>query len=56
MLVMMVQIIIPVGEIDDRIIALILFVVLFLWNFKLHFGSVFKIINLEQEILGSSIG
>jgi hypothetical protein len=47
MLVMMVQIIIPVRKIDDRIIALILFVVLFLWNFRFQIGSVFRIINLE---------
>jgi hypothetical protein len=47
MLVMIVQIIIPVKEIDDRITAVMFFVVSFLWDFRFHFGSVFKIINLE---------
>ena len=31
---------------DDKISAIILLVILFLWDFKFHFGSVFKIINL----------
>jgi len=44
---MIVQVATPVREIDDKIIALMLLVGLFLWNFKFHFGSVFKIINLE---------
>jgi len=47
MLVMIVQIIIPVREMDDRITAVIFFVVSGLWDLKFHFGSVFKIINLE---------
>ena len=38
---------IPVKEIDDRIIALIFVVDLFLWSFKFHFGSVFKIMKIE---------
>jgi len=38
---------IPVREIDDKISAIMLLVVLFLWNFMFHFGSVFKIMNLE---------
>jgi len=42
---MIVQAAIPVGEIDDKISALMLLVGLLLWKF--HFGSVFKIINLE---------
>jgi hypothetical protein len=44
---MIVQAAIPVREIDDKISAQVLLVDLFLWNFKFHFGSVFKIINLE---------
>jgi hypothetical protein len=36
-----------VKESDDRIIALKFLVVPFLWNFVFHFGSVFKIKNLE---------
>jgi len=44
---MIVQIIIPVREMDDRITAVIFFVVSGLWDLKFHFGSVFKIINLE---------
>ena len=47
MLVMIVQTAIPVRETDDRISALMLLVDLFLWNFKFHFGYVFKIIKLE---------
>jgi len=47
MLVMIVQAAIPVKEINDRIIALMFFVDLFLWSFKFHFVSVFKIIKLE---------
>jgi hypothetical protein len=38
---------IPINETDDRIIALIFLVVLFLWDFVFHFGSVFEIMNLE---------
>jgi hypothetical protein len=38
---------IRVRETDDKISAIMLLVVLFLWNFMFHFGSVFKIINLE---------
>ena len=44
---MTVQITIPVREIDDKITAVMFFVVSVLWDFKFHFGSVFKIINLE---------
>jgi len=47
MVVMIVQAAIPVREIDDKINAAMLLVDLFLLNFKFHFGSVFKIINLE---------
>ena len=47
MLVMIVQAAIPVKEIDDRISALMFLVGLFLWNFKFHFGSAFKIIKPE---------
>jgi hypothetical protein len=47
MLVIIVQTAIPVREIGDKISALILLIGLFLWNFKFHFGSVFKIMNLE---------
>ena len=45
-----VQAAVSVTKIDDRINALKFLVDLFLWNFKLHFGSVFKIIKLEYEI------
>jgi len=44
---MIVRAAIRVTEIDDKISALMLLVGLFLWNFKFHFGSVFKIINIE---------
>ena len=44
---MTVQAAIPLRETDDKISALIRMVVLFLWNFLFHFGSVFEIINLE---------
>jgi len=44
---MIVQAVIPVREIEDRISALMFLVGLFLWSFKFHFGSVFKIIKLE---------
>jgi hypothetical protein len=47
MLVIIVQAAIPVRETDDRTIAHIVFVDLFLWRFKFHFGSVLKIMNLE---------
>jgi hypothetical protein len=46
MLMIIVQAAIPIKEIDDKINALNLLVVLFLWVFKFHFGSVFKIKNL----------
>ena len=46
MLVMIVQAAIPVKEIDDRAIALMFLVDLFLWSFKFYFGSVFKIMKL----------
>jgi hypothetical protein len=38
---------VPVNGFDDRIIAVIFLVVLFLWDFVFHFGSVFMIRNLE---------
>jgi len=47
MLVMIVQAAIPVKETDNRISALMFLVDLFLWNFKFHFGSVFRITNIE---------
>jgi hypothetical protein len=47
MLVIIVQSAVPIKEIDDKINALILLPVLFLWVLKFHFGSVFKIKNLE---------
>jgi len=47
MLVMIVQAAMPVKEIDDRIIALMFLVDLFLWSFRFHFGSVFRIMKLE---------
>jgi hypothetical protein len=47
MLVMIVHAAIPISEIDDRIMALMFLVVLFLWDFVFHLGSVFKIKNLE---------
>jgi hypothetical protein len=47
MLVNTVQIIIPVKEIDDNITAAVFFNTSFLGDFKFHFGSVFKIMNLE---------
>jgi len=42
---------IPISEIDDRNTALRFLVVLFLWDFIFHFGSIFRIRNLEYEIL-----
>jgi len=47
MLVIILQVTNPVRDIDDKTVAVIFFVVLFLWDFKFHFGSVFKIIKLE---------
>jgi hypothetical protein len=47
MLVIIVQAAIPIKEIDDKISAPILLVVLFLWVLKFHFGSIFRIKNLE---------
>ena len=44
---MIVQPAIPVREIYDKISALMFLVVMFLWDFMFHFGSVIKIINLE---------
>ena len=44
---MIVQTAIRVKEIDNRIIALIFLVDLFLRSFKFHFGPVFKIIKLQ---------
>lgn len=37
----------PVTEIDDSVRALMLLVLVFLEVFKFHFGSVFRIMNLE---------
>ena len=47
MLVIIVQAAIPVREIDDRISAQMFLVDLFLFDFRFHLGSVFRIINLE---------
>jgi len=47
MLVMTVQAVIPVKEIVNSISALTFLIGLFLWNFRFHFGSVFRIIKLE---------
>ena len=47
MLIMITQAAILIKEIDERIIALMFLVDLFLWSFKFHFGSVFKIIKLK---------
>jgi len=47
MFVMITQAAIPVRENDDRINVIMLLVDLFLWNFKFHFGSVFRIIKLQ---------
>ena len=46
MLVMTVQTVSTVREIDDRMSVQMFLADLFLWNFKFHFGSVFKIMNL----------
>jgi len=45
--VIIVQTVIPVRETDDKISAVMLLVVSFLSDFRFHFISVFKIINLE---------
>jgi len=47
MLVMTMQAAIPVKETNARISALMFLFGSFLWDFKFHFGSVFKIIKLE---------
>jgi hypothetical protein len=47
MVVIIVQAAIPVREIDNEISALILLFGLFLWNFKVRFGPLFRIMNLE---------
>jgi hypothetical protein len=47
MLVIIVHRAMPVKEIDDKNRALIFLVILFLLDFIFHFGSVFKIRNLE---------
>jgi len=47
MLAMMVHAANPVMEIDARVSALIFLVFLFLEAFRFHFGSVFRIMNLE---------
>jgi hypothetical protein len=45
--VIILQTIIPVREIDDKISTVMFLVASFLWDFTFYFGSVFKIINLE---------
>jgi hypothetical protein len=40
---MIVHITIPVKETDDRITAVVFFVISFLLDLKFHFGSIFKI-------------
>ena len=47
MLVIIVQIVSPVKEIEDRISVQVFLIDLFLWDFKFNFGSEFKIMNLE---------
>jgi hypothetical protein len=47
MLVMIVQAVSPMREIEGRISAQEFLIDLFLLDFKFHFGSAFKIINLE---------
>jgi hypothetical protein len=47
MLVMIVQAVSPIRETEDRISAQEFLIDLFLWDFKFHFGSALKIINLE---------
>jgi hypothetical protein len=47
MLVNTVQTTIPVKETDDNITAVVFFNTSFLGDFKFHFGSAFKIMNLE---------
>jgi len=47
MLVMIVQAVNPVREIEGRISAHMFLIDLFLWDFKFHFGSALKVINLE---------
>lgn len=47
MLVIIVQIISPIREIEDRISALVFLTDLLLWDFKFHFGSDLKTKNLE---------
>jgi len=47
MLAMMVHAANPVIEIDDSVRALMLLVFVFLGAFRFHFGSVFRIMNLE---------
>lgn len=44
---MMVHVANPVMEIDDSAKALMFVVFLFLGAFRFHFGSVFRIMNLE---------
>jgi hypothetical protein len=44
---MIVHSIAPVSETDDRTIALMFLVVLFLCDWLFHFGSVVRIMNLE---------
>jgi hypothetical protein len=47
MLVMIMHADFPIRAIDDNINALKFLVKLYLRNFMFHFGSLFKIINLE---------
>jgi len=47
MLVIIVQATNPVREIEDNISVHEVLIDLFLWDFKFHFGSALRIINLE---------
>jgi hypothetical protein len=47
MLLIIIQIFISVRETDDKISAVMFFIVSFLRDFRFHFGSVFKITNLK---------
>jgi len=44
---MIVQAAIPIREIDDRVSAQMFLIALFLFDFRFHLGSVFRIMNLE---------
>ena len=47
MLIAIVQMARPIKEIDDKINALMFTVALFLFALRFHFGSAFRIRNLE---------